>query len=172
MRINFRQREFVTKTLSRPARLIGFMKTICFLLGLTLAASAAEAPVFTANGAFFALSVGDMKASAQWYAEKLGLKIVMQTPKQDKPAVTVLEGGGLIVELIQHDDAAPAVKDSLLVHGIFKAGVIVDDFDKTVAALKARHVEIAIGPFAKRANQRANVIVKDNAGNLIQFFGK
>ena len=43
--------------------------------------------------------------------------------------------------------------------------MIVDDFEKTVAMLKARQVEIAFGPFP-------NVIVKDNAGNLIQFFGK
>src|SRR5258705_13040247 len=119
------------------------MKKICLLLYMACAASAAETPVIAASGAFFALSVADMKASAQWYADKLGLKIVMQTPKQEKSAVTVLEGGGLIVELIQHDDAAPAVKDPLFVHGIFKAGVIVDDFDKTVAMLKARHVEIA-----------------------------
>ena len=84
----------------------------------------------------------------------------------------MLVGGGLIVELIQHDDASPAAKDSLFIHGIFKAGVIVDDFEKTVAMLNARHVEIAFGPYPKRADQRANVIVKDNAGNLIQFFGK
>jgi catechol 2,3-dioxygenase-like lactoylglutathione lyase family enzyme len=147
------------------------MKT-CLLLCLTLALSAAETPVLTATGAFFALSVADLKASTQWYAEKLGLKVVMQTPKQDHAAVTVLEGGGLIVELIQHDDAAPAGNDRVLVHGMFKAGVIVDDFDQTVAALKARHVEIAFGPYPKKPNQRANVIVKDNAGNLIQFFGK
>jgi len=146
------------------------MKTISLLLCLALAALAE--PVITADGAFFALSVADMKASVQWYSEKLGLKIVMQTPKQEKAAVTVLEGGGLIVELIRHDGAAPAGKDALLVQGIFKAGAIVEDFDKTVAALKARHVEIAFGPFPKRENQRANVIVKDNAGNLIQLFGK
>jgi hypothetical protein len=29
-----------------------------------------------------------------------------------------------------------------------------------------------MGPFPKSATQRANVIVRDNAGNLIQFFGK
>jgi catechol 2,3-dioxygenase-like lactoylglutathione lyase family enzyme len=148
------------------------MKKTFLLLWLLAAASAAETPVLTASGAFFALSVADMKVSAQWYEDKLGLKVVMPTANQDQIAVTVLEGGGLIVELIQHDDAAPAGKDNLLIHGIFKAGVIVDDFDQTVAALKARHVEIAFGPFPKKANQRANVIVRDNAGNLIQFFGK
>jgi len=139
------------------------VKKICWLLCLAFAAWAAEPPVLTASGAFFAVSVSDMKASAQWYQEKLGLKVVM-----DKAGVTVLEGSGLIVELVQQEAAAPAAKGP----GIFKAGVIVDDFDKTVAMLKARHVEIAFGPFPKRADQRANVIVKDNAGNLIQFFWK
>ena len=57
-------------------------------------------------------------------------------------------------------------------HGIFKAGVIVEDFDRMLAALKARQLEIAYGPYPARANQRANVIVRDNAGNLLQFFGK
>ena len=93
-------------------------------------------------------------------------------------AVAILEGGGLIVELIQNDDAvplsaaAPAVKDRVYVHGIFKVGVIVEDFDATLARLKARGVEIAYGPYPKQGAQRANAIIRDNAGNLIQLFGK
>ena len=97
-----------------------------------------------ATGAFFALAVPDMDASVNWYSNKLGLKVVMKDPKRDKTAVTVLEGGGLIVELIQQDDgvslstAAPGMKDGVFVHGIFKVGVIVNDFDKTLAMLKNR----------------------------------
>ena len=84
-----------------------------------------------AAGACFALFVPDLEASTEWYSEKLGLKVVMQIPKQDKAAVAVREGSGLIVELIQHDDALPlskvtgGAKDSPLIHGIFKAGVDV-----------------------------------------------
>jgi len=159
-------------------------KMICLLLWFTLplviggqsARSTTESPVITATGAFFALYVADLEASVKWYSEKLGLKVVMQVPKTDKAAVTVLEGGGLIVELIQHDDALPlskaAAKDNLLVHGMFKAGVMVNDFDQTLAMLKARNVPIAFGPFPARPNQRANAVIRDNAGNLIQFFGK
>jgi catechol 2,3-dioxygenase-like lactoylglutathione lyase family enzyme len=86
----------------------------------------------TSRGAFFALSVADMKASAAWYVEKLGLAVVMEEAATDHPGVTVLEGGGLIVELIQNPDAmplakaAPNVRDRMLVHGLVKAGVIVD----------------------------------------------
>ena len=134
-------------------------------------------PALTSRGAFFALSVADLSASTRWYAEKLGLTVVMHPPKQDKSEVAVLEGGGLIVELLQRDDAmplakaAPSITGNYQVHGIFKAGVVVDDFDRTVATLESRGVEIAFGPYPASATQRANVIVRDNAGNLIQVFG-
>ena len=67
--------------------------------------------------------------------------------------------------------AAPSATANHQIHGFFKAGVIVDDFDKTLATLKARGVSIAMGPFPASETQRANIIVRDNAGNPIQFFG-
>jgi catechol 2,3-dioxygenase-like lactoylglutathione lyase family enzyme len=129
------------------------------------------------TGAFFALSVRDLDASAHWYSDVLDLHVVMRTPKTDKAAVVVLEGGGLIVELIRHDDAvslaaaARGITDPILVHGIVKAGLVVRDFDALLARLRARQARIAFGPYPARPDQRANVIVEDNAGNLIQFFG-
>lgn len=142
------------------------------------AAQTGARPFVAAPGAFFALSVADLDASTRWYTEKLGLSVTMRVPKSGKAAVNVLEGGGLIVELIQLDDAkplsraAPGVSERQLVHGQFKAGLVVENFDATVAALRARQVEIAFGPYPARQNQRANFIIRDNAGNLIQFFGK
>jgi catechol 2,3-dioxygenase-like lactoylglutathione lyase family enzyme len=135
-------------------------------------------PVFTAaRGAFIGLSVGDLDASVRWYTEKLGLRVTQRPPKIQQSTAVILEGGGLIVELMHHDaavplrTAAPAVNANYLVHGIFKAGIIVDDFDRTVAMLRERGIPIAIGPFPATAEQRANLIIKDNAGNFIQFFG-
>ena len=150
---------------------------VCLALPVVTGAQSASAVPFTTTGAFFALSVANRQESAKWYSEKLGLKVVMDA-SVPKSAVTVLEGGGLIVELVQHEDAqplataAPKVNDPIYIHGIFKAGLIVDDFEATVAQLRARNVEIAFGPYPARTGQRANVIVRDNAGNLIQFFGK
>jgi hypothetical protein len=92
-------------------------------------------PSFKAIGAFFALSVADLQASAKWYS-------------------------------------APGSTRRESVHGVFKAGARVEDFEGTVAMLRARAVEIAYGPYPARENQRANVIIRDNSGNLIQFFGK
>ncbi len=131
-----------------------------------------EPPFASTHGAFFALSVEDIDASVKWYSEKLGLALLMRTPKQDKASAVVLEGGGLTVELVKHDDAIPPSKEPPLMHGFMKAGLVVDDLDRTLAALKARGVPVFIGPFPARGNIKSNAIIKDNAGNLIQFFGK
>ena len=157
------------------------LATIAIALLVSAAAGGAQqsakSPAFPARGAFIGVSVGDLEASVRWYSEKLGLRVVMRPPKIEKSTAVILEGGGLIVELMHHDDAvplataAPSVSRNYMVHGIFKAGVIVEDFDKAIAELRARGVPIAIGPFAATAEQRANAIIRDNAGNFIQLFG-
>lgn len=53
--------------------------------------------------------------------------------------------------------------------GIFKVGLLVDDLDATLGVLRSRGVAIAFGPYPATANQRANAIIRDNAGNLIQL---
>src|SRR5262245_27851091 len=147
-------------------------------LGQVLAGTPTAAPgspVMEASDAFFALSVADARATAKWYGEKLGLSVVQDLPKQGKAFAIILEGGGLIVELIQDDDArplsavAPGVSERIGVHGLVKAGAVVSDFEKTLAMLRQRNVAIAYGPYPARAGQRANVIVRDYEGNLIQF---
>ena len=162
------------------------MKTLWFnlcLVALTPAIGPAQGPKSRTpfkpvDGAFFALSVADVAASALWYSEKLGLDVVLEIPNQGGTAVTVLEGGGLTVELLQLNgarplrNACPGVTDPQSVHGFFKAGFVVKDLDDVVTELRARGVEIAFGPFPATESQRANVIIKDNSGNLIQLFGR
>ncbi|MGH7723843.1 MAG: VOC family protein [Candidatus Eiseniibacteriota bacterium] len=132
-------------------------------------------PFKTLTGAFFALSVADMPASVQWYTDMLGLSVVLEV--REGIEVTVLEGGGLTVELIRDPAArplsvaAPGVTRPELVHGFFKAGFLVKDFEKTVEELRARGVTIAFGPFPANERQKANVLIRDNSGNLIQIFG-
>ena len=152
------------------------MNVAVLLLSLPLAASAqtaGEGPFATARGGFIALSVRDLAASVKWYSETLGLKSVMTVPRTGKIAgVVALEGNGILVELIQHDDAAARTGTAPeLTHGIAKAGVIVTDFDSTVAALRARGVAITNGPYPARPSQRANLMFRDNEGNYIQILG-
>jgi catechol 2,3-dioxygenase-like lactoylglutathione lyase family enzyme len=160
-------------------------KIICLLSALSLLAllqariSGAKAdppapaapPFASVKGAFFALSVADIEASAKWYSEKLGLAVDLRT-KSGNISVIILSGNGLTVELLRQDDATDLGKDPLLAHGIFKAGLVVDNLDKTLAELKARNVTIAYGPYPAKPNAPANFIIQDDAGNLIQFFGK
>ena len=136
---------------------------------------ASKSAIVATRGAFFAISVADLEASSRWYAEKLGLEVVLDTTMNGGIAVRVLEGGGLIVELVRRDDAVPAdcpAADPALCHGMFKAGVLVKDLDRTLEKLAARGVPVAFGPFPAQPNQRANAIIRDNAGNLIQLFEK
>ena len=154
-----------------------FLALCVCVMPAALIAQGAPRPVFTGiQGAFFAASVADLDASVAWYTQKLGLTQVMRWPRQGKMQGTVLRGGGLEVELIAHDDAtAPRdpmdMNAKVLTRGIMKAGFVVSDFDATIAALRSRGVEIAIGPFPPRRDQRANAIIRDNSGNLIQLFG-
>jgi catechol 2,3-dioxygenase-like lactoylglutathione lyase family enzyme len=128
------------------------------------------------QGAFFAVSVTNLDASISWYREKLGMTQVLRWPKQGKMEGALLQGGGLEVELIAHDEAT-APRDPMdanakvMTRGIMKAGLVVPNFDTAIATLRSRGVEILFGPFPARRDQRANAIIRDNSGNLIQLFG-
>jgi catechol 2,3-dioxygenase-like lactoylglutathione lyase family enzyme len=125
------------------------------------------------TGTFVALSVPDLEASAGWYERSFALKRVMTVPRIGAIAgVVALEGPGLLVELIQHDSARVDTERPELTHGIAKAGFMVDDFDAAVATLRARGVAFIAGPYPARPGRRANVIFRDNAGNVWQLFGK
>lgn len=151
---------------------------LCFLLlPTTTGAQPAPRPAFAeVEGAFFAASVSDLDASIAWYTQKLGMTQVMRWPKQGKMEGALLRGGGLEVELIVHDDATAArdpmdANAKVMTRGIMKAGFVVPNFDAAIATLRSRGVEILFGPFPARRDQRANAIIRDNSGNLIQLFG-
>ncbi|MEW5916578.1 MAG: VOC family protein [Gemmatimonadota bacterium] len=135
-------------------------------------------PAFETRGAFLGISVADLDASTRWYAEKFGMRVVFAPPPQGGFTGRVLQGGGLTLELLHNASAAPlrsvapSVKHTTMVHGIFKGGVFVDNYDQTLSTLRARGVDVAMGPFPSRDGMPANFIVRDNGGNLIQFFSR
>ncbi|MBV8207757.1 MAG: VOC family protein [Acidobacteria bacterium] len=136
-------------------------------------------PFRSTGGAFFALSVPDLGASSRWYREKLGLAVVKHAVAPDKAsAVTILQGNGLSVELIFLAEAvalariAPALKGGHQVHGIFKSGLFVDDLDAALVEFRARNVTLAFEPFFDPSMQCRMFAIRDDNGNLLQFFGK
>jgi catechol 2,3-dioxygenase-like lactoylglutathione lyase family enzyme len=150
------------------------MRFIALAVGLlALAPPATAVPRTTAftsiTGAFFAISVPNLAESSRWYVEKLGLSVSLEVP--GTPAVTVLEGGGLVVELTHDPSARPGSNQPGQKYGLFKGGFLVKHFEATVETLRTRGVTFAYGPFPAHDKQRANVVIRDNAGNLIQIFG-
>ena len=149
------------------------LATALLLAGGSLRAGAADLPPApAARGSFIALSVADLEASIAWYRDTLGLRLSSRPVDSATVKVAILEGDGLLVELIQHADAAampaPAPAPG---QGIFKAGFVVADFEAALARLRAAGAQIAYGPYPAKDGQRANVIVRDNSGNLLQLFG-
>jgi dienelactone hydrolase/catechol 2,3-dioxygenase-like lactoylglutathione lyase family enzyme len=141
----------------------------------TSAQVGSEPPFKAVEGAFFALSVQDVDASARWYSEKFGLTIGAKSSRGNV-STAFLSGNGLEIELLAFRDSAPQVdpfdaKTKIHPRGIVKVGFRVADFDDAVASLRSRGVEIVLSPFPPRRDQRANVLVRDNSGNLIQLLG-
>jgi hypothetical protein len=58
------------------------------------------------------------------------------------------------------------------IRGIFRAGVVVDDLDAAFQELEARKVDIAFRVFNDNALAYRTFAIRDNSGNMIQFFGK
>jgi catechol 2,3-dioxygenase-like lactoylglutathione lyase family enzyme len=135
-------------------------------------ALAAQAPmsdtssVLSVRGAMLAFVVPDLDSSAKWYTDKLDLKIVHWYPRTRgvHARAALLQGGGLAVELVQEGDAVEPGPQHR--RGLQKAGLVLNDFDRAVATLRARGVEFA-SVYPRRPDQPANVTIRDNAGNLI-----
>lgn len=131
------------------------------------------------NGGFVALSVADLDASAKWYREKLGLKLVKRAESPDRSrALAILQGNGFAVELIWLKQAvapttvAPELTGTHELHGIFKSGMFVDDLDATLQQLKEGGVTLAFDPFYDASMDCRMFAIRDNNGNILQFFGK
>lgn len=156
------------------------MKLTCIVSLLALlpgapAAAQVAGPVLSAKAAFVGLSVDNLAQSEKWYIDNLGLAVQMRVPRSDaaRAAVTVLQGGGLTVELVKHDDAvAPSQENRVLMHGVFKVGVFVDNYEAALSEVRRRGIQFAFGPFPGGNGQPANFAIRDNAGNLIQVFAR
>ena len=127
---------------------------------------------------FFALSVADVDATAQWYQENLGLHLTQEMSAPDGSArVKILEGGGLVLELLQHSQAisikkyVPDFNQGFLLQGIFKVGFFTDDLAGWAQRLEDKQVVFVV-PSTTDAAGRQFFIVQDNNGNLLQFFAQ
>ena len=126
-----------------------------------------------ASAQFAGISVADIDASTRWYTEKLGFRVTFDPPAAGGAKARVVEGGGIMVELVAIPGATTQGDPAdVRRHGVFKVGFVIEHYDQFLAGLRQRQVPIALGPFPARDGQRANFIIRDNAGNMLQFFAK
>jgi catechol 2,3-dioxygenase-like lactoylglutathione lyase family enzyme len=147
-------------------------------LALTLSVSAQAPPPiqprFIARGAFVALVVTDLDASVRWYQTNLGLHPIKRGKSPRVAAETAVLGShNILVELIHYTDRSlpkREINDSTPVAGPIKAGAIVDPagFDEIAKHLQSRGIEPR--SFNDKEMGYRSFIVRDNDGNLIQFF--
>jgi catechol 2,3-dioxygenase-like lactoylglutathione lyase family enzyme len=131
------------------------------------------------RGSFIALSVPDLEASLAWYQRMFDLPIKNRGLAPDGTSrFALLHRDGLIIELVQHNDAVPAarvkpgMKGPHEIHGMFKTGIVVDDAQRVHANLAKKGARFRGDIFDDEALDMSAFIVEDNNGNLIQFFSK
>jgi Glyoxalase/Bleomycin resistance protein/Dioxygenase superfamily len=158
-------------TVSREAPMVRVTILLASFLCLAppVVAEEAVAPVF------FALSVADLEASIQWYSDTLQLTPT-RLPPSPQTKVALLQGGGLIVELVEHSEAfdletrLPELRKRYLAHGLFKVGFFVSDLDATVERLKSRGATFKGKLFTDEVLGARSILLLDNSQNIIQLF--
>ena len=119
------------------------------------------------------VSVPDLEASIQWFARVLEFEVENRFEIPAIPAkVAMLRRGTLRVELFEVPGARALPKErrqpdtDLRTHGNKHFAFAVKDADATAEVLKARGADIV---FVGHFEFGANVFIRDNAGNLIEF---
>jgi catechol 2,3-dioxygenase-like lactoylglutathione lyase family enzyme len=144
------------------------------LLGL-LQARAADV-IAPAAPQFFALSVPDAPASARWYAEAFGLKVLADFKPDDNGHVIILQSDTLLLEILQlrpaRSPGGAVVKDRHLTHGIFKIGFHVSDLEGAVRKLREMKAQFDTDIVDDRAHNLRFALLRDPHGNWVQIFGK
>jgi catechol 2,3-dioxygenase-like lactoylglutathione lyase family enzyme len=124
-----------------------------------------------------AFVVPDADASAAWYAGVLGFALERRFAFAEAGVeiAHVAHPSGVRIELIQQAGSAPspdAGRDAfgaLHAQGAKHVGLLVDDADAALAALRARGVEVVHEVTAVEPAGVRNFWVRDDAGHLVEF---
>lgn len=120
------------------------------------------------------VSVPNLDAAVAWYERVLGFKVLYRTTIPTIPAdMAMLENGNLHFELFEAQNAAPASKQrsypdtDVLIHGNKHVSFACEDVKALAEKLRGRRADIVwVKEFP---DGRANLFLRDNAGNLIEF---
>lgn len=120
-----------------------------------------------------AISVDDMQATQAWYKRVLGFEVEREFDIPAIPArVSILRNGGLRMEVFQVTDAQPLPDDRRQPDadnrtiGNKHVAFAIKNVDTFSKQLEQRGADIV---WVKRMPHGANIFIRDNSGNLIEF---
>jgi methylmalonyl-CoA/ethylmalonyl-CoA epimerase len=120
------------------------------------------------------VSVPDLEASIDWYQRVLGFELLRRLRIETIPAdVAILKHGAMHIELFQASGAKPLPPErrepdlDVRTHGNKHIAFGVADVDAFAQELRRRGADVV---WVKHfPNGGANIFIRDNAGNLIEF---
>lgn len=121
------------------------------------------------------VSVANLEESIAWYKEMLGFEEVLRMSEDaaNKMNIAHIKRGNCYIELFQVEGARPLPEyrldpsADLRVHGVKHFGLQVNDAHAAVKELKAKGVEIAMGPIDTPGV--CFVFIRDNSGNALEL---
>lgn len=160
------------------------MRRVVFTLFLTvlfLSASVPQAPAqkdsvgFEISFHHVGISVANVDESVAWYKKMLGFEEVTRMKQEGVPSMVIahIKRGNCYIELFQVAGAKPLPEyrrdptADLGVHGFKHMGLQVKDAHAAIKELKAKGVEIAMGPVDTPGV--VFVFIRDNSGNAFEL---
>jgi len=120
------------------------------------------------------VSVPDLEASIDWYQRVLGFELARRIRIETIPAeVAILKHGAMHIELFQAQGARPLPPErrepdsDVRTHGNKHVAFAVADVDAFAAELRRRDADVVWVKHFEHGG--ANIFIRDNAGNLIEF---
>jgi catechol 2,3-dioxygenase-like lactoylglutathione lyase family enzyme len=143
--------------------------------GVVMAEEQNNGPGFEISFDHVGISVANLEESIAWYKEMLGFEEVMRMSEDaaNKMEIGHIRRGNCYIELFQVEGAKPLPEyrldpsADLRVHGVKHFGFQVDDAHAAVEELKAKGVEIAMGPIDTPGV--CFVFIRDNSGNALEL---
>lgn len=119
------------------------------------------------------ISVPDLEAAIAWYHDVLGFEVERRFPIAAIPAVVaMLKNGPLRIELFEVPGAQSLPSDrrepnaDLQTHGNKHVSFAVENVRDFAEVLRQRRADIV---WVREFEFGANIFIRDNAGNLIEF---
>ena len=119
------------------------------------------------------ISVPELDAAIAWWRDVLGFEVERRFPIPTIPAqVVILKNGPLHIELFQVEGAKSLPDErrepdtDVYTHGNKHVSFAVESVREFAEQLKVRGADIV---WVKEMEQGANIFIRDNAGNLVEF---